>query len=480
MKNSKKWLSLIKLLLMGAPLIMGFIGYLQIDGMDLLWAAYHAIRLYGFETDVDNTNLLIEVARWTAPIVTATTILMLFKNLMLTLNNKRKSLRKDSCSVYGEGDDVALMIKNLGADGVPGRVNQPFSTKYHIFLDDDYLSGLDFMNQYKEKFSAKGEKTLQIHIKVKEMSGMILQQGQVMAFSMEENCSMVYWQKYSAKYKEKIAIIGERVLCNALLEQGLLVNIFSPTQEIAYHVWESEKSFKKQHLRLEELLKSTGDTLTFYEGNWADEMNLLMTMDRIILCSEPRDNLNIGVRLYQLLPKVNLHIYTRQKEHVNAFLKEDDVTCFGLREELLTREVIIKERLIETAKSIHQHYRDNYEGLPPWEELSIFQRLSNLSAANYFPVIKRLSEMGMSLEALTELEHIRWCRFYYMHNWQYGEKKDWSQRTHPSLIPFNALSEEEKDKDKENVKLALALDIMCRKTLCAVIVKKMDCNCFFK
>lgn len=81
-----------------------------------------------------------------------------------------------------------------------------------------------------------------------------------------------------------------------------------------------------------------------------------------------------------------------------------------------------------------------------------------MAAAGYFDVIKRLKVEGAELESLTELEHIRWCRFYYMYNWKYGAVKDWSCRTHPSLVPYSELSRNDKDKDKENVLLALSGD----------------------
>jgi hypothetical protein len=66
--------------------------------------------------------------------------------------------------------------------------------------------------------------------------------------------------------------------------------------------------------------------------------------------------------------------------------------------------------------------------------------------------VNRLLAQGVSMETLAELEHIRWCRYHYIHNWKYGPATDSSKRIHNCLIPFSELSEEEKAKDAEAIK----------------------------
>ena len=359
------------------------------------------------------------------------------------------------------------MLKNLGSSGICGNLEKPVPSKHHILMIDDFEKVMDFFNRERKLFvkeSADGDSfskgPCMLHVRVKDISGMAVQHNHMTAFSMEENCSMLYWEKYSAKQGEKIALIGDAALCDALLEQGFIVNIFSPNQQIAYHVWEPERRFEKLHLRTKEMIGMTGDFLYMHISDWREELELLGTMDRLILCGDMNGNLVNASILIDMVPNVEIHLYARQAESIKSFLNSNRVVCFGRGEELLTREVIIKESLTHAAKQIHKHYRAKYQGLPSWEGLSTFQRRSNLAAASYFPVIRRLNEEGAGLETLTELEHIRWCRFYYMYNWQYGTVKDWSCRTHPSLVPFEELSREEKDKDKENVLLALSDDFV--------------------
>lgn len=65
---------------------------------------------------------------------------------------------------------------------------------------------------------------------------------------------------------------------------------------------------------------------------------------------------------------------------------------------------------------------------------------------------------GVQLETIAELEHMRWCRYHYIHNWKYGETIDASKRTHKCLVPFEELSEAEKLKDIEAIKSKMCSD----------------------
>lgn len=60
-------------------------------------------------------------------------------------------------------------------------------------------------------------------------------------------------------------------------------------------------------------------------------------------------------------------------------------------------------------------------------------------------------------ETLAHLEHIRWCRYHYINNWQHGKpengRKDKAKRIHADLVPYESLTEAEKDKDRENIRI---------------------------
>lgn len=59
-----------------------------------------------------------------------------------------------------------------------------------------------------------------------------------------------------------------------------------------------------------------------------------------------------------------------------------------------------------------------------------------------------------SIDELAELEHIRWCRFHFLHGWQYGipsngKNKDSVLKLHRCLLPFADLDEADQQKNRD-------------------------------
>ncbi len=150
----------------------------------------------------------------------------------------------------------------------------------------------------------------------------------------------------------------------------------------------------------------------------------------------------------------DIYVYTTNSEMVAALFGKDKIHTFGNAAEVATADMIINEKATDAARKQHRFYADKYGG-EPWEKLSAFIRYSNISSADFLFVIKRLVEKKVPFKTITELEHIRRCRYYYINNRTYGEKCDDNKRIHNCLIPFSELSEAEIDKDIEAIKSKL-------------------------
>ncbi|HUX57048.1 MAG TPA: SpoIIE family protein phosphatase [Bacteroidales bacterium] len=94
----------------------------------------------------------------------------------------------------------------------------------------------------------------------------------------------------------------------------------------------------------------------------------------------------------------------------------------------------------------------------PTKLLSIGYKI-RLVKKGFKPVALHLSEE--EIETMSQVEHIRWSWEKRLNGWRFGKSRNSIKKTHPSLLPYEELSEPEKEKDRELVKLipALLLDI---------------------
>ncbi|HRO66605.1 MAG TPA: RyR domain-containing protein, partial [Pseudobdellovibrionaceae bacterium] len=104
-----------------------------------------------------------------------------------------------------------------------------------------------------------------------------------------------------------------------------------------------------------------------------------------------------------------------------------------------------------------------------WSELPLDKKKSNRSAVLHFHVkaslfgysdsrhwdFDRLRELFREHRSdLARLEHQRWEAFHFVEGWRLGERLD-KDKTHPSLVPFEWLSQQQKDRDTEQIYAAL-------------------------
>ena len=455
MKNHKKEHLILglRLALFLLPFVIGFFGFIIVQGESPLWAVYHSIRLYTFNTDISDLNVLIEIARWLAPVAMCTTLIMLARSLCTRLKNRFRSFSKNSVSVYGDNPDAQLLIKELGRRGISGNLSNPLPSRYHILITHDNAAAAEFYSRFADDLPEKSR----IFVCLDGISPMSLQQKRITAFSIEENSASVYWRRFPAVPGERIALLGNVRMLDTMLCKALLVNIYSEKQHIEYHFWGSDGAFLTSRVMAQSAADLASDILVEHTGSFYKDIDFLNNMDRVILCMEEEQNLVAVSKIKELCCKPKIYIYSRNTTAVSSFF-ENSVTCFGEAESVISPEIIMHERLTENAKKVNAHYREKYGG-SEWEDLSVFLRQSNISAAEFFPVLKKLYNQGVSFDELTRLEHIRWCRFHFLNNWRYSTKRDDKMRLHPCLLPFDNLTKEEQLKDTENVRLALTDEI---------------------
>jgi hypothetical protein len=130
----------------------------------------------------------------------------------------------------------------------------------------------------------------------------------------------------------------------------------------------------------------------------------------------------------------------------------------------------------QLARAIHENYQgEQQRNLPPddpamqpWEQLREDLKESNRQQAgqiaeklkaigcNMVPVpgreLVRFEFTPEELEFLSQMEHRRWLDEKLKGGWQYGPVKDPVKKTHPCLVSWGELPEEEKEKDRQAVR----------------------------
>ena len=62
--------------------------------------------------------------------------------------------------------------------------------------------------------------------------------------------------------------------------------------------------------------------------------------------------------------------------------------------------------------------------------------------------IKLSSELEFLIELMAKNVHETWAETRISQGWTYGEQRDDEKKTHPCLVPYEELSEEEKEYDR--------------------------------
>lgn len=409
-------------------------------------AVYASLKLYSGCTESGIViGELLQLARFLALAATFSILVSVF-NKMNGIVNWIKLFNHNSTVVYGESGYADHLYKQLDRrlrirGGEDTFVNN--ASRYMLMFSSD-AKNLDFYNRNYEKLKDKN-----VYIMLDNISRQNIENRLITVFSIAENCARQFWQNEPVEKSEKIAIIGFGNIGKSILLYGLQVNLIDPGQHFEYHIYGDGTEFRREHT---ELAQMTPDDIIFHDDG-AYEYAEIMDFDRIIICGDMKDSgIVTASSLIAAAPvKGRIYLYAPNGDIVTNLFGSDRITCFGTAEEIASIDIIFNKKLMEDARRQHEYYYKKYGGTP-WEKLDCFRRYSNVSSSDYMNMIKRLVERGVSADRLAELEHIRWCRYHYIHNWKYDAVTDNAARTHNCLIPFNELSEEEKAKDVEAIK----------------------------
>lgn len=408
-------------------------------------AVYSSIKLYSGSTEGGiPVGGLLQLARFLALAATLS-ILIDALNKMTDLVNWCKLRNPGATVVYGDSSYAVRVLESL-SPGSRIRGEGKFidgASRYVLMFPGD-KANLEFYSRNYERLRDKN-----VYMMLENIQRQNIENPRLTVFSLSEICARQYWRDHPVSKSEKIALIGFGHVGEDLLLYGLQVNLIDPEQHFEYHVYGDGTAFRREHTELDQM---TPDEIVFHDDG-AYGPGEFERFDRIILCGgqdENGDAAAVSKLLLSAPADRPIHVYAPNGDIITNLFGSGRLTCFGTAEETASADMIFNERSMEAARRQHEFYYKKYGGTP-WEKLDAFKRYSNVSSSDYMFVIERLLKQGVSGEKVAELEHIRWCRYHYLHNWKYAPETDSARRLHNCLIPFSQLSEEEKRKDIEAI-----------------------------
>jgi len=162
------------------------------------------------------------------------------------------------------------------------------------------------------------------------------------------------------------------------------------------------------------------------------------------------------------------------------------------------------------ARAIHENYLREQQGkmppddpaMQPWDKLredlkeanrqQVDQIAAKLKAicCEMVPVSGRMPVKfeftSKELEFLSQMEHRRWLDDKIKAGWRYGSVRDHDQKTHPSLVSWEVLPEDEREKDRQAVRAipellaAAGFEIRCseerQRNLISGAYRSLECS----
>ncbi len=164
----------------------------------------------------------------------------------------------------------------------------------------------------------------------------------------------------------------------------------------------------------------------------------------VVICLG-NDSLNIKTALElntiinnQRNKNVTIYVHISSNEEYNYYNLANEglhknIKIFGRGKEIFTEDIIVKETYWQRAKKVNQAYNNIYGNNSAWEEIPMFEKLSNLSVAQHISAklkILGLTETQLSNKDDSEIfndedlillaynEHLRWNAFSFVNGWK--------------------------------------------------------------
>ena len=476
------------------PFILGAIGF-YLGGEIARDSLYYSLSLYFMSLNSDSVNPLIEIARWMAPVMTASGLILAIKSAVSRLRDKVSCMHGDATAVYSDGGNAnGELLMNTLKHGIASDKAVVRGARSHILMFENDVDNLNFYQTNQAFFENQ-----KVYMKLEKMDSYLLKESKVHFFNSNEIIARQYWkERHLLSYLDAepasqqetdavgeqlqvdVAIVGFGPLGQRMLQYGLLNNIYSNKQRITYHVFGDSRLYQQVYPSFPMMNQ---DSIVFHVQDWREDFSIFSKMERVILTEEP--DLELVQDLLYTCNNTRIDYFSKGNIVLEDVYKTDLLYGYGKATDIYTEENIKTDRLYQAAMELNYKYACLYGGVcgsaeeiaamdkkvameREWNALDGFTKGSNITSADYHEIRKQVIAYSMQVgkeltpDELAEGEHIRWSRFHFLNHWSYGvpengKNKDGKKKIHVCLVPYEELPEKEKKKDFEAVELLLEL-----------------------
>lgn len=322
----RKLIGILKGFVFFMPFIIATVGFLMELQDGILNAMYRAMRLYMVEMDCEyaDVNILIEIARWTAPVMSAAAILAALSSAFGWMRNFVRVRRKGAVAIHGDSENAASLADSLGKRAVLGEksVNRVAPNQVLMFREDREM--LDYLNANREKLFHHDNK---VYLCTEHLVRSNFSNRNLIVCNYPEICARYYWKEHPLRYhsgERTIVLIGFGGYGQEILTQALLRNVYAPDSRITYHVFGDSSQYLGCHAELSQIVSlgedGQGDRVCFHQEPWFSCGDVISCADRIILAQDEEvDNLMTMNLLERYYLTGAIHIKVNDSRNLKDF-----------------------------------------------------------------------------------------------------------------------------------------------------------------
>jgi len=284
----------------------------------------------------------------------------------------------------------------------------------------------------------------------------------------------------------KIVFLGYGDFAKAMLVQALRIFHTSVENDLQISIYSDHADkdrnyFGEQYPKADKIFPVSFHKFEGTFNEMIEKEELMNKGDQTLFITafdQDQANLNAGLELLEKTQNANFPIYVLNAEGkglrklINYSTDTDRIKFFGQMEDICNLEFITGQKQDKLAQAIHDDYRKLLSGASSesekytsdWLTLSEDAKDASRAQADHIPYKFLLTNKAWpvadpkqvlfsteEIETLAIIEHNRWMAHRYINGWDFGESRNDELKLHPSLIPWEILSESEKQKDRDTI-----------------------------